>query len=315
MKKLLFSIVMFFACSALFAQRDLMLSQQFFSRLNINPSATGNTDDVDFFLLGRWQWMGLDNSPKSGVMNVTNYFEKVRSGIGFSATYDDVGVANRTLNLKAAYAYHLNLNESILMSFGLSAGILYHYFDASKNTWLDPQELQEQTLNYGDKLSKVHPDMDFGVELAMPKFMFGASVVHLLSNEEQVNTSMPGRQFNWYVRGLFSFSENFDLAPAICFTHRNSTNRAELNVMAFIKRFIWFGITYRPDLNGEDSFSSNMLHFNVGVEYKIFRIGYAFELGLGDISNVSSNSSELLLSFRIEKKKNKTVRFLEDEEP
>jgi type IX secretion system PorP/SprF family membrane protein len=312
MKKVILTIAVVLSSLSLFAQRDLMLSQQFFSRLNINPSATGNTDDVDIFLLGRWQWMGLENSPKSGVLNVTNYFENVRSGIGLSATYDDVGVANRTLNLKAAYAYHLNLNESILMSFGLSAGILYHYFDPSGHIWIDPEELNQETLNNGEKVSKVNPDMDFGVELAMPKFMFGASVVHLLSNEERVSTSMPGRQFNWYVRGLFSLSENFDLAPALCFTHRNSTNRAELNVMGFIKRFIWLGITYRPDLNGEDSFSSNMLHFNVGVEYNMFRVGYAFELGLGDISNVSSNSSELLLSFRIAKKSKKTVRFLED---
>jgi type IX secretion system PorP/SprF family membrane protein len=312
MKKVILTIAVVLSSLSLFAQRDLMLSQQFFSRLNINPSATGNTDDVDIFLLGRWQWMGLENSPKSGVLNVTNYFENVRSGIGLSATYDDVGVATRTLNVKAAYAYHLNLNESILMSFGLSAGILYHYFDPSGHIWIDPEELNQETLNNGEKVSKVNPDMDFGVELAMPKFMFGASVVHLLSNEERVSTSMPGRQFNWYVRGLFSLSENFDLAPALCFTHRNSTNRAELNVMGFIKRFIWLGITYRPDLNGEDSFSSNMLHFNVGVEYKMFRVGYAFELGLGDISNVSSNSSELLLSFRIAKKSKKTVRFLED---
>ncbi len=312
MKKIIFAILLLFVGGAAYAQRDLMLSQQFFSRLNINPSATGNTDDVDIFLLGRWQWMGLENSPKSGVLNVTNYFETIRSGLGLSASYDDLGISNRTLNVKAAYAYHMNLNESILMSFGLSAGILYHYLDPSKHIWLDPQELQEETLNSGDKISEVKPDMDFGVELAMPKFMFGASVVHLLSNEENVSTTLPGRQFNWYVRGLFSLSEKFDLAPALVFTHRNSTNRAELNLMMFWNRLIWFGITYRPDLNGVSSFSSNMLHFNVGVEYKKFRFGYAFELGLGDISDVSSNSSEIMLSYRIEKTSKKTVRFLED---
>lgn len=304
------TVVVSMATTTLFAQRDMMLSQQFFSRLNINPSATGNTDDVDIFLLGRWQWMGLENSPKSGVLNVTNYFENIRSGVGLSATYDDVGIANRTLNIKAAYAYHLNLNESILMSFGLSAGMLYHYFDPTKNIWLDPAELETETLD--GKETKVKPDMDFGVELAMPKFMVGASVVHLLSNEKFVGTAMPGRQFNFYARALFSFSESFDLAPAICYTHRNTSNRIELNVMGFIKRFIWAGVTYRPDINGEDFFSSNMLHFNVGIEYKFFRIGYAFELGLGDVSSISNNSSEILLSFKIAKKKNKAVRFLED---
>lgn len=64
MKKLFGFIILLFVSANVFAQRDIMLSQQFFSRLNINPSATGNTDDVDIFLLGRWQWIGLENSPK-----------------------------------------------------------------------------------------------------------------------------------------------------------------------------------------------------------------------------------------------------------
>lgn len=298
---------------SIFAQRDLMLSQQFFSRVNMNPSATGNTDDVDIFLIGRWQWIGLENSPKSGVLNLTNYFDKVRSGIGFTATYDDLGIASRTLNVKAAYAYHLNLNESILMSFGLSGGVLYHYLDPQRHRYLDPEELSQITLNKGDKLSEVKPDMDFGVELAMPKFMFGASVNHLINNEEFVSTTIPGRQFNWYIRGLFSCSEKIDLAPALIYTHRNKTNRAELNLMMFYKRFIWWGITYRPDLNGTDYFSSNVLHFNVGLEYKKFRFGYSFEWGLGDVANaLSGNASEIMLSYRIEKTSNKSARFLED---
>ena len=61
MKKVILTIAVVLSSLSLFAQRDLMLSQQFFSRLNINPSATGNTDDVDIFLLGRWQWMGLED--------------------------------------------------------------------------------------------------------------------------------------------------------------------------------------------------------------------------------------------------------------
>ena len=313
MKRYIFSIVALFLSVSLFAQRDLMLSQQFFSRVNMNPSATGNTDDVDIFLIGRWQWMATENSPKSGVLNITNYFEKVRFGIGFTATYDDLGIASRTLNVKAAYAYHLNLNESILMSFGLSAGILHHYLDPAKHIYLDPEELNEVTLNFGDKLSIVKPDADFGFELAMPKFMFGASVMHLLNNEEMVSTSIPGRQFNWYARFLLSPSEKLDIAPALLYYHRNHTNRAELNLMMFYKRVVWWGLTYRPDLNGLDNFSSNDININVGMEYKKFRIGFAFDYAFGEVSNAASGKSiELMLSYRIEKTSNKSARFLED---
>lgn len=314
MKKYVFLLLMAMLGANAFAQRDLMLSQQFFSRLNINPSATGNTDDVDLFLIGRWQWMGVDNSPKTGVLNMSNYFESVRSGIGFTASYDDIGYANRTMDIKAAYAYHVNLNESMLLSMGLSAGILYHYFDPEKNIWLDPQELERETLNYGDKVTCINPDMDFGFELAMPKLMFGASINHLLFNEDKVTTSMPGRQFNFYTRALLTLSDKLDFAPALVYTHRNTMNRVELNMLMFYNRFLWFGVTYRPDLNGVDLFASHVLQFSVGFEYKKFRLGYSFDLGLGDVAeSVSSNSSEILLSWRIAKSvKGNRVRFLED---
>ena len=57
--------------SALFcsAQQDLMVSQQIFSRINVNPAGTGNNKGCDAFLLGRIQWAGVDNSPKTGLLN------------------------------------------------------------------------------------------------------------------------------------------------------------------------------------------------------------------------------------------------------
>lgn len=314
MKKYLVILVMSLLGVNAFAQRDLMLSQQFFSRLNINPSATGNTDDIDLFLIGRYQWAKATNGPKSGVFNLSNYFESARSGIGFTLSYDDLGYANRTMDIKAAYAYHVNLNESMLMSFGLSAGILYHYFDPAKNIFLDPEELERETLNFGEKLTKVNPDMDFGVELAMPKLLVGASVNHILYNEDQVTTSRPGRQFNVYVRALLSPSEKIDLAPALVYVHRNQMQRMELNFLLFYKRFLWFGLTYRPDLSGVDLFCSNVIQFCAGFEYKKFRLGYSFDLGLGDIAkSISRDANEIMLSWRIPKTtKGGGARFLED---
>ena len=55
-KLLLICIICTFnaATNPLLAQQDLHLTQQIFSRMNVNPAATGNTADVDIFLLGRF---------------------------------------------------------------------------------------------------------------------------------------------------------------------------------------------------------------------------------------------------------------------
>lgn len=309
MKKFVIFVIALFAFASANAQRDLMLSQQFFSRLNMNPAATGNSDDIDLFFIGRWQWIGVDDSPKTGVLNTSAYFDPVRSGIGLSLSYDNIGIGNNTTIAKAAYAYHINLNETLLLSMGLSAGVLYHYWNPEGHRLQDPAEIGLSTFP-DEVLSDLFPDMDFGVELTMPKFLFGASVNHLLFNDEDVTTAKPGRQLNWYARGLFKVSESFDIAPAIVYMHRNTVDRPELNILAFYKRFLWAGVTYRPDINAD--WSSNMLTFTLGMEYKKFRIGYSFEWGLGDVQQLSSNSSEILLSYRIpQKSKTKYVSFIE----
>ena len=309
MKKVLSIFVLAMFAVAASAQRDLMLSQQFFSRLNANPAATGNSDDIDLFLLGHWQWVGVEDSPKSGVLNASDYFEPIRSGVGLTMTYDDLGVANRTFICKAAYAYHVNLNESLLLSMGLSAGMLYHYWDPEGHRLLDPEEMGTETFP-SELQTTFKPDVDLGFELAMPKLLLGASVTHLLNNEDMVSTSVPGRHLYFYARPLFNLSDRLALAPAIVYMHRNKVDKVELNVMAFYNRMIWGGVTYRPDVNA--GFSSNALNFTLGIEWNTFRVGYSFEWGTGDISSLSSNAHELLLSLRIPKKTEKYVRFMED---
>ncbi|MCQ2200148.1 MAG: PorP/SprF family type IX secretion system membrane protein [Paludibacteraceae bacterium] len=304
-------VVLFTAISA-FAQRDLMLSQQFFSRLNFNPAATGNTDDIDFFLIGRWQWANVENSPKDGVFNVSNYIESVRSGFGLTASYDDLGIANRTLIIKPAYAYHVNLNESMLLSMGLSFGFLYHSWDPKDHRIIDPEEAGLPSFP-ADPQKKARPDMDFGMELSTPKLLLGASISHLLNNEEDVTTSVPGRQFYLYARANMWVSDNLNICPAIVFAHRNHINKVELNCQAFFNRMIWGGVTYRPDVGSGAWFHSNDLTFTAGVEINKFRFGYAFNLGMGDIAKLSKQSHELLLSLRVPKTKKKYARFLEDD--
>ena len=87
-----------------YAQQDLMVSQQIFSRMNINPAGTGNIERFDAFLLGRLQWAGVDNTPRTGLLNFVYYNEPLRSSIGLTANYDNQGIGNSQTNVQAVYA-------------------------------------------------------------------------------------------------------------------------------------------------------------------------------------------------------------------
>ena len=300
MKKILALIGIMMMCLTVKAQQDLLLSQQFFSRINKNPAGTGNVTDLDLFLLGRYQYIEIKDAPKSGVFNAQTFFDKIHSGFGLSVSYDDIGIARSTTNAKLAYAYTVNVNERMILSFGLSGGIQHSYFDPAKYKWDDPVEWEQGLDGVPSQAEyKTSPDFDFGVELTTPRFLLGLSVTHITNNE--TTTFVTGRHFYGYIRYMFPVSETFELAPAFVFMHKSKVDVLELNLMGFYQRFLWGGITYHPDIH--DRFKTNPVGFTLGVEYRNFRIGYTFDWAFGSVSKLSGNAQELMLSYSIQNKR------------
>ncbi|MCR5568946.1 MAG: type IX secretion system membrane protein PorP/SprF [Paludibacteraceae bacterium] len=297
-KNILYSLFMVLGVCTASAQQDLMLSQEIFSRVNKNPAATGNTNDVDIFLHGRLQWAGVDNGPRTGVLNVTNYVDKIKSGMGFTCAYDKMGVAHSTTNMKLVYAYQLDLSDKYVLSLGVGAGINIGYFDLYQNTVDDYSEVGTSTL-LGDNETEVSPDFDFGAELSNPYWTLGASITHLTKNE--MTTFESERHYYLYGTSLIPLCPKWELAPTVSYMHRNKTNVMEIGSLAFYDRFLWGGITLRPDLN--EGFNPSMLIMTLGVEWNKFRFGYSYDLGLGSNERIGASTHEVILSYGIDKTK------------
>ncbi len=297
-KILLYSLFMVLGIHIVNAQQDLMLSQEIFSRVNKNPAATGNTNDIDVFLHGRIQWAGIDNGPRTGVLNVTNYVDKIKSGFGFTCSYDKMGVAHHTTNMKLVYAYQLDLTEKYVLSLGLGAGVNFGYFNSYANQLSDISEYGDET--YPDQNeTKVSPDFDFGVELSNPYWTLGASITHLTRSE--MTTFDPERHYYVYGTSLIPINQKWELAPTVSYMHRNKTNVMEFGSLAFYDRFLWGGVVLRPDLN--EGFDPSMLIMTLGFEWKKFRFGYSYDLGLGKNEKLGASTHEIILSYGFDKTK------------
>jgi type IX secretion system PorP/SprF family membrane protein len=311
MKKILALIGFVMMGFTINAQQDLLLSQQFFSRINKNPAGTGNVTDLDLFLLGHYKYIEIKDAPKSGIFNVQTFAEKINSGFGLSVSYDNIGVARSTTNAKLAYAYTISLRDEMILSLGLGGGIQYSYFDPNKYTWDDPTEMGLDGVP-DVVTTELKPDFDFGVELTTPRFLLGLSATHIINNKS--TTFATGRHFYGYVRYMFPLNESFELAPALAWMHKTApsiegndkfigkgVDVAELNLMAFYERFIWGGLTYHPDIH--DKFKTNPVGITLGIEYREFRIGYTFDWAFGATSRLSGNAQELMLSYSVQGKK------------
>lgn len=296
-KKYILSLVLILLALTSYSQQDLMLTQEIFSRVNKNPAATGNTNDIDIFLHGRIQWAGIDNGPKTTVLNVTDYEEKLNSGFGLTASYDNMGIGHNSTNVKLVYAYQIDLSERLVLSMGVGAGAHIGGFDYTANTLSDETEYGNDTYPY-EKDVRVSPDFDFGLELSNPYWTFGTSLTHFQNNES--TTFKNGRHFYLYGIGDFHLSEQLILAPVVNYFHHDKTNVIEVGSLAYFRRMYWAGLSWRPDMH--NNIKESMLAITLGLDVKKFRFGYSFDLNLGYNDKIKSNTHEIILSYGITKK-------------
>ncbi|MBO7606103.1 MAG: type IX secretion system membrane protein PorP/SprF [Paludibacteraceae bacterium] len=278
--------------ATLHAQQDLLLSQQFFSRINVNPAGTGNNEKFDLFTLGRFQWAGVKNSPKTCLLNFSGYSEQYKSSLGLTVNYDNLGVAHSTTNAQLVYSYHMDITEKYILSLGLSGGANFGYFNPENNIMRDEAERNNGDTYVKEKTTEVKPDLNFGVEFTSMHWMLGASCTHIIHDSS--TTFQSGRHFYFYGRGFIPLTEHFDLAPALVYMHKHKTNVMEINAMAFYNKFIWGGLTWRPDLSKPTDMS--MMAITLGLEWNMFRFGYTYDLNLGKYNNLPSNTHEIMLS-------------------
>ncbi len=273
------------------AQQDLMVSQQVFSRINVNPAGTGNNKGFDAFLLGRMQWAGVDNAPWTGLFNFTGYSEKLRSSFGVTANYDNIGVGNSQTNAQAVYSFHIDLTPEYILSLGVSAGMNIGYFDPLANTLRDESELNSNTF-VSEKETEVKPDFNIGAEISNKHWMAGISCTHITN--DSTTTFQKGRHYYAYARGFFGLGSDIDLAPLASYMHMHKTNTLEVGCQAFFRKMIWAGATWKPDINRPLDMS--MMSATAGFEWDRFRLGYCYDFNIGRYNNLPSNTHEILLS-------------------
>lgn len=290
--------------------QDFLLSEQWFSRINRNPAATGNSKDINLFYMNRQQWVGFENAPSTNILNAHAFFEGISSGLGFTFYYDTQGLGDKALNAKLAYAYHTNVAKNMLLSFGVSAGVLNKSFDPNLLT------LSDNSIPTVEATSKSNLDMDLGVEFSMPVFMAGASVSHLLDNRGSEMTNInASRQVTAYARGNIALDNKFNLAPAFVYNNYTSEgiNFFEFNATTFYDKIYWFGLGTRFD--SDMSFST--LNAMLGLEWKMLRIGYGYDYSLGSLGNFKKSTHEIMLACKLAKpeckktSKTRFVRFME----
>jgi type IX secretion system PorP/SprF family membrane protein len=298
-------------------QQDVQLSQQHFSRININPSATEVSNYANAYLLVRQQWIGFEGAPSTQMFNLHGYMEEIRSSLGLSFINDAVG-NNRYLNLMFAYAYHVKTGEESTLALGLSAGLVNRRFGGDLLTNM-PELCPEIIEMLQNGKSVYRPDVNFGITYSTPKFAFGVSATHLTrylySKDEWFRLPLHGYAFIEY---------GIDFTPDIRFTPRAQLMAAlsSVDTVSIMKRVdalvdlggtvsfkdkFWFGGSFRfyPDLEGNtitEQIGGSSFTAMVGIHLgPNLRVGYSYDYRLRrTFQNINTyGSHEIMFNYRM----------------
>jgi len=250
------------------AQHDPLAAQYLFNPFILNPAYAGFTRDLSVLAANRVQWTGFNGSPVT--MNASGHIALMENkmGLGLTVLQDNIGI-NETTEVMASYAYHVKLNMSSRLSFGLQAGVVNYKNDYTELTIIpgDPK--------FQNKLSELAPSVGAGVIYSSDKFYLSFSVPKLLEgkvkNDDNVDVILYSQQF--YGLGSYQFS---------------LTNRVKLKpfMMARYTAGAPISSDFGVALNADKSYTLGLFTRNLhsyGAMMRIilrdmFSVGYIFEM-------------------------------------
>jgi len=307
-KKIVFYICLLGSTFLMCAQQDAQYTQYMYNTQIINPAYVGSRETLSFGVLGRYQWVDLEGSPKTGTFTVNlpvGLYDNM--GIGLSIIHDQIGPAvESNAAIDFSYALHLARRTVSKLSFGLKVGADMLDVDYSKLNLSNPNDPFFQ--NNID--SKIQPQVGAGIYYNTQKFYTGVSVPNFLSiqhfdeqslDDENLEGVVVERLHYFFIAGyVFDLNPNLKLKPATLWRMVDGAPlQWDLSANFMFKEKFVVGASYRWNAS-----ISALLGFQISDS--IFAgVGYDYQSTA--IEDYSNGSYEVFLRFDIFNKAEKIV--------
>lgn len=305
-------LLLLFTADVSFAQ-DPHFTQFYANPLYLNPAFAGSARCPRFVVNYRNQWPGIPGKTyETYAASYDQHFDAIGGGLGLSVMNDRAGngkLAQTWVN--AMYAYQLNVTRK----FTVRAGFQASYIQKS----IDPNG-----LNFGDQIDPrngfVYPtsevingrgkpmfDLSAGVVGYTKNFFVGAAFHHIAPsstrNEAFIEQSILPTKITAHAGATIPVGGDGEttISPNIIFQQQEKFQTLNLGFYVNKGPFVG-GLWYR----NEDA-----IIVLLGINYKIFRFGYSYDVTTSKLGTVSSGSHELSMSWQLyckpKKKKFRTI--------
>lgn len=292
MKKILYTAILIIQiCIPVIAQQLPHYTQYMFNDFIINPAVAGTADYYQIRSNHRFQWIGLTDPPMTNTLSVYGPHAKMPMGFGGYFYNDVTGPTSRT-GITGAYAYNIELQKDMRLSFGISLGLMQYKLDGSQLSIKDQSDLAIQN----SVTSAYVPDACLGIYLYADDFYAGFSSGQLFNNKLRLYEEKNGLnklKSHFYLTGgyRYAFATDYLLEPSIIIKGTApKTFNFDLSSRVIYKKTFWGGLSFRL----KDAFSVLL-----GYTYDDkFSFGYSYDIGVTSLRNFNSGSHEVMIGYR-----------------
>lgn len=272
------------------AQQEVMVSQYMFNQLFLNPAYAGSHPYMSSSLLHRAQWLRIEGAPQTSMMAIDAPLMKGKMGAGLSIVHDQIGVS-RDLDIAGHYAYHIRVNGTSKLAFGLRAGISLYSARLSDLTYWDANDQVFQANISNKPVGK----FGFGMYWYDERSYVGVSIPTIYAADGQITMNAGSALDHYFTQHyylhagkVFPINESIDLKPSTMMKFTpNAPAEADVNLNLLYRERIWVGVGYRTG-----DAVVGMLEYQVTPQ---LRVGYAYDMTTSRLNNYTNGSHEVML--------------------
>lgn len=293
----LYTIIIVLVTGTVFGQQLPQYSQYLFNDYAYNPAVSGRYKYIDVKSNHRYQWVGIQDSPRTYTLSAHGPSKNGKHGYGGYIVTDHVGPTRRT-GVQMSYAYHFNLTKKVKMSLAISAGFLQMKIDGHK---IQLHDAGDNVIVDG-VMTAVMPDAKFGLFIhdVENKWFFGASAPQIIRSKIKFRNygySNASLDDHYYIAGGYKFDlGDFAVEPSLMVKYADPAP-VQVDAMARIiyKDNFWLGAAYRTN----DAVSAM-----IGYTYKNnIMLGFSYDFTTTNLKNYSSGVYEVMLGIKFTRTK------------
>jgi len=283
------------------AQNPIIYSQYFLNPYQFNPSYVAQSGHFEANLFYRKQWMGIENAPEAGAINV-------QAPLGRSVSVGLIAQTSKTVLLKnnsavATLGYRVRLGYYHHLNFGLSGGIGLNNFN------MDAVALSSDPTLANVLQKNSYVINQFGINYQYRGLNIGLALPELLDTKPNSTESFQAIKFSPFSQKFASISytmnvtRDIQLSPIVIYRSIDTKDyQFEGMITATWNNVFWIGGSYR-DGYGISAF--------VGIKARnLVKVGYAYDRPLGTLAKATSGSHEIYAGTRFGKRDREEEYFI-----